>query len=585
MLIFSACSSFLGGMVMNNTTTIDQNDKYKDTVYEKVDFKAEIEPHKLLMLIAGVGSGKNYWVKKLTEKGHEEKGYSPNGYKVLLITSRATTADAQMIKLEADRRFDFENLFRENERWGAPSPWEQSVVCCTNSYIEYFAKNIYKADDSRTHVWDMFDFIVLDEAHSMTCDATFSEAPFHVQRFLSHAHRNSNCHIVLMSGTPAPIKWLFDDNAVTTLNKYNECVHVEPKSVIIRSSDGVDSLIKTILEAEQRIIYFVTTTKSMAALVKALNALGISDDVIGISYSDDKERDDRFSPVLVEKKKRILESLKTKEVLPEDVKIFITTSKNKEGININDEDIKIMFVESHLKDEVIQMAGRVRKGLKELYIISDAKQHASQGSELISNINAACLKDVNDAVGQYLAKHPKEQEPDRFPKVIEKVENMFRYIRYDYFEGKFRRYVGREQGDAQVSRNEKYFQSCIACWNSPANHYGETGYKLLHEWFPDARLDLYITIKPDLQVEVGKLLEDSKLLGVVISKGQRDEIKAKIQALVKTCEWHGEPISENFCMLGPVLKKLGFKIDQAPDTRNGTAFVISKLGDKNSDSL
>ena len=69
---------------------------------------------------------------------------------------------------------------------------------------------------------------------------------------------------------------------------------------------------------------------------------------------------------MLDKKKQIEESLKTAELLPDDVKIFLTTTKNKEGINIQNDDVKIMFAESSQRAELIQMAGRVRNGLDEL---------------------------------------------------------------------------------------------------------------------------------------------------------------------------------------------------------------------------
>jgi hypothetical protein len=61
-------------------------------------------------------------------------------------------------------------------------------------------------------------------------------------------------------------------------------------------------------------------------------------------------------------------------LLAEDIYFFVTTSRNKEGININNKDIKYMFVETHLMYDVVQMAGRVRCGVEKLYIISNAEQ-------------------------------------------------------------------------------------------------------------------------------------------------------------------------------------------------------------------
>ncbi|MCF2618193.1 DEAD/DEAH box helicase family protein, partial [Oscillibacter valericigenes] len=228
------------------STAREEDNKYRDTVFNQLDFKGEIldSDKRLFMLIAGVGAGKNYWAKSLTEWGHEDKGYDPAGYRVLLITSRRSTANAQAIKLDADTRFDFSGLSPDGDSW-----FTQGVVCCTNSYIEWYVKNLYNPDDPRTHIWNVFDFIILDEAHSMAADATFSEAPFHVQSFLRYVHKQTkNCRIILMSGTPEPIEWLYDGEInqkhVKNINLYNTCRHIEPKNVRLLPSLGlVDKIV------------------------------------------------------------------------------------------------------------------------------------------------------------------------------------------------------------------------------------------------------------------------------------------------------------------------------------------------------
>lgn len=53
--------------------------------------------------------------------------------------------------------------------------------------------------------------------------------------------------------------------------------------------------------------------------------------------------------------------LKMEEDIPDDIKVFVTTSRNKEGINIfNDEYEWHIVIESHWDEEIQQMWGRVR---------------------------------------------------------------------------------------------------------------------------------------------------------------------------------------------------------------------------------
>ena len=56
---------------------------------EVINYSTDIEPYTIIEIISGVGSGKNYWVETLAKQGK----------RILLITSRKITADAQAQKL------------------------------------------------------------------------------------------------------------------------------------------------------------------------------------------------------------------------------------------------------------------------------------------------------------------------------------------------------------------------------------------------------------------------------------------------------------------------------------------------------
>lgn len=64
--------------------------------------------------------------------------------------------------------------------------------------------------------------------------------------------------------------------------------------------------------------------------------------------------------------------LASHERLPGDVQLFITTSRNKEGVNIKDENIRHVYIESHCLTDIIQMTGRIRCGAENVYIVLDA---------------------------------------------------------------------------------------------------------------------------------------------------------------------------------------------------------------------
>lgn len=135
-------------------------------VSDMIEYERDIEPYRIVQIYAGVGAGKNAWVGSLVESGK----------RVLLITSRKATADAQANKLEGSRWIDLSKIQKLDGRF--------SAVVVTNAGIEQYIKRKYNEDDEQTHIWKYFDIIVIDEAHSLAADAQFSDAPFYTMTFI-----------------------------------------------------------------------------------------------------------------------------------------------------------------------------------------------------------------------------------------------------------------------------------------------------------------------------------------------------------------------------------------------------------------
>ena len=84
-----------------------------------INFEKDIRPYRMVQIIAGVGAGKNYWVNQVVANHkHQIDEHSYRKSNVLLITSRAATANAQAEKLGADRWVDIEELFDSNKKGG-----------------------------------------------------------------------------------------------------------------------------------------------------------------------------------------------------------------------------------------------------------------------------------------------------------------------------------------------------------------------------------------------------------------------------------------------------------------------------------
>jgi len=580
-------------------------DKYLSDV---IDLHRDIMPYQIVQIFSGVGSGKNTWVNRLAEMKTE------NGrpYNILLITSRKTTANAQAIKMNATRWVDLDKFVGEgigNKR--------QIKAVCTNSGIDKFIKNQYKKTESKSHIWNELDFIILDEAHSLAADATFSNAPFYVEQFIKwSAHENPNCHIILMSGTPEPFDWMFSektkaDSRFHTFDWRQECKSVEPKEIFIETEIGVQQDIFEKWKQGEKVIYFVSSIEKIKSILDWLTRQekSIIND-IAIAYSSD-EKDKLFQgkyDALIEKKSVIQEALENKELLPDDVRIFLTTSKNKEGVNINNSDIKVMYADSTQRTELIQMAGRVRNGLDSLHIVYDAPWYFRADSKLDIMVDEYCMEAVTKAIEEYKGfKHnvnsihaKKEYASYKEPllsdeKVIAKIEATFSSIKYDCFREKLLRYEGRVRGFEQLRKDTLFLHECVETWTEGMCRNigitdGCTGEKRFANWFPNAVLHMPITpnrtydCKAYITFQFGAWLIENDYLEKEITSSQRDKAIEKLNELLKPLD-AGElkkcGISYPIKKLKPALKKLGLTIDDVGTHKTGKErHIISRLGEK-----
>ena len=572
-----------------------------------IDLHRDILPYQIVQIFSGVGSGKNYWVNTLSQM-KDENGQP---YNILLITSRKTTANAQAAKMDADRWVDLEKYVGEGI-----GHKRQIKAVCTNSGIEKFVKNQYKKTEPKTHIWNELDFIILDEAHSLAADATFSNAPFYVEQFIKWSvHENPSCHVILMSGTPEPFDWLFSektkaDSRFRTYDWRQECRSVEPKEIFIETEIGVQQDIFEKWKHGEKVIYFVSSIEKIKSIVDWLTRQekSIIND-IAIAYSSD-EKDKIFESnydVLIKKKSVIQEALENKELLPDDVRIFLTTSKNKEGVNINNGDIKVMYADSTQRAELIQMAGRVRNGLDSLHIVYDAPWYFRADSKLKMMIDANCIEAVRSAVEGYKEFRHKAnsyaamtyasyKEPLLSDsEIISQIESSFPSIRYDCFREKLLCYDGRAHGFEQLRMDTLVLHECIETWTkadcmNKGIPEGNTGEEMFKKWFPNSVLHVPLTpncsydYKTNLVRCLEAWLEENNLLETEISSRQKNSVLEHLNELLKPLD-AGELKKCGFSYpikkLKPALEKLGFTIKNigAHKTRK-ERHIISRLGEK-----
>lgn len=538
-----------------------------------INYENDIEPYQIIEIYSGVGSGKNYWVEKLASEGKS----------ILFITSRKVTAQAQAKKMGGNRWIDLDALGQE----GIGSK-KQNLVVVTNAGLEHFVKEKYDESDEKTHIWKYFDLIVLDEAHSLTTDATFTDSPFHVKDFLKWVQvHDERCKIIFMTGTPEPIEWAFSDKtrngpSFKYLDLYDVCNHVDPKDVYLWPSEWIAENIADELKEGSRIIYFANSITRMETLVDSLIKLGVEEDSIGIAYSGMERR--KFPNSLLERKEFIRQHLLNEEKLPKEIKIFLTTSQNKEGVNIKDNDINLMFSESCERSALIQMAGRVRKGLDIFAILYDAEQHAPQTSDLEMLIDRYCVNGVNELWDAYSFNNPSE--------TIKFIERRFPSIRYSYFQNKFCFYSGRKHGMEQAAEDAEYLRRCIAQWDyllGMDNDSGEAVYKGqldFNRWFPysDVTLGRLIVTKQQGQMdELGErvrgFIETSAYWERIISREEKVQFISDLNSALSTWQYDYKMLGIPYPVkqYNPFLNRFGYRLIEESGKQKGNNYRLTKL--------
>lgn len=159
-----------------------ENEKHLKDV---LNFEKDVKPYKIVQINAGVGAGKSSWIESIENQ------------RILLITSRAITANVQAERFGAGRRITRDDMTLMRFKSSKGKTYKYIV---TNAVIEQYAKEIYDVRDEKTYLWDYFDLIILDEAHSLITDASFSDAPFHVYDFMYQAEYRGKCHLIFMTG-------------------------------------------------------------------------------------------------------------------------------------------------------------------------------------------------------------------------------------------------------------------------------------------------------------------------------------------------------------------------------------------------
>ena len=332
--------------------------KYISDVIGDIDEIIRQHGNKIL-IAAGVGAGKTYWVKNVLSK----QG------KVLFITSRRAKVDEDV----RDSRFERINSMNLTE----------NQYITTNAGIENLLKQYYLHGDNVSEILGLFDYIVVDEIHSIAVDSSFARSSFALNAFIKYATDQGKV-VIGMTGTPEPMLSYFDYHDWHLIDLRKKCNYVHPNRITLIEKNEVPDLIKQCVRREKQVVYFANMRGDIPDLIQSVvkdKILHENQIAVIVGAGARQLLQDDLKEVLKGKAEKVIEQSVTtyrfiteKKIIPARCRLLICTSALREGIDIRNDDCEIIC-ENHILTNIIQFFGRVRIGGGTAHIVTDAKQH------------------------------------------------------------------------------------------------------------------------------------------------------------------------------------------------------------------
>ena len=173
--------------------------KKEKYVSDLLDIEKDIVPYPVTAIWSGVGSGKNGFIKGVHIKKENDNGTitktdvvgRAEKYRVLIVTSRKSKVN-ETEKAHAKDLSPYLTDVRHIDDVNFDEYKAKSLIC-TTSHIKTRIQNDWNPSPLFiAPFWYSFDYIIIDEFHSLIDDATFSESAFIMKCFIDKIYDSRN---------------------------------------------------------------------------------------------------------------------------------------------------------------------------------------------------------------------------------------------------------------------------------------------------------------------------------------------------------------------------------------------------------
>ena len=558
-------------------------------VYELIDIERDIKPYHVIGIYSGVGSGKNSFIEGYHKQGENHLGLAEIS-RVLFVTSRRAKVDETInrdINMNKGRRLFLKYLGDAEE---LATKYSDKSIVCTNAHIINKIKNSFKIGDESTYFWKNFDYVVIDEFHSLVTDANYAKdialIYFWLKFILSLKEKPK---VIFMSGTPEPaqelLKEIDDINLDINICDIREkAIYKKPKNFFLLGKEGVFSKIISSYNKGETVIYFTNKTEEVTNALEDLKEYCERQKLdfnkiceataVFVSKEKTNNKIKKDYPSVYNNSESFKQYLAETEEIPSNVKILITNSKAKEGININSVVEKII-IESHNLYDIIQMCGRVRRteSLKETYLVFDAKAFdSSEGYKRAEEYEFDY--EVNSA-NSFLGKVLKEDGFDEVRLLTNYIENKTGYIKYNPFIEKFdKNFCYALAVNNIITGNHRYNSFTEAKQNNKPStdkefnkYFHSNGASLLRYIPHKENLDAAILLEKYLLHEKGI----ESLDGKVLNRNEKEELHKELNDLLQ--KYYDCTCGQFARLMG----KFGYSVKQSHKGKDKTRWTLTKI--------
>jgi hypothetical protein len=338
-----------------------------------IDIERDILPNNVTAIYAGTNAGKTTLIEGYHDGNVDFFGLAEK-YKVLFITSRR-----QKVKQTCCHQ---ESFLRHLEEAGAIIYWDNcnKNVVCTNAHIHQYISQHYVMANEATYFWRHFDFVVVDEVHSICNDSSYAQCSYTVKCLIEkiaeeQKRGKTKTKLLLMTATPQTIRWFVEQLDAKVYDYLDVLKPLKPKSISVVGKDYMHKEMLSLVRQGKTVVYYLSHIEKMPRLIQAIAESGISETEISVAISDKEvlKKIQNEYPIIYDNAEDLSISVSIHEEIDSQFKLVLTNGKWREAINITNV-VDCLIIESHYSIDLQQIIGRFRNGVGQVFLIRDAQQ-------------------------------------------------------------------------------------------------------------------------------------------------------------------------------------------------------------------